>query len=682
MPWRWLIRSRGLFRKFLAVAIIATVATAVSLLLTIAPPFDAAMERVGDALYDAFYRSRTPESRLDGPIVIVAVDQSSIDAMAATEARFRWPWPRELWGAAIGYLESCGARVVVMDLLLNEPSHYNNETGDDQIFSSQLHRIDMPVVHCWRAPDQKSRPVFADALKDKRRLGAVNVIDDAVIRTYRPFVGEAPSLAVETLRATGQSLPSWAGEPFRLHYYGPTRRRDGTTTFRYVPAIDLIRASLPEASPQFKAAGRQLFGNKIILIGATADGTHDLKGSPVSRLYPGVEAHATAIQNLLEIRRVTVFGLAPQLAMGWLAAALAAAGALLPRTVILKLTQSLAGSALAFAIGYTIFVSRRDINWLPLAGPMLAAALAAMIGLAWTYLVEDRRRRVLLKFLSQYVSPEVASELNRRGEISLGGVRREMSVVFTDIAGFTDLSERLPTEQLESFMNLYLSEMSGVVLELSGTLDKYIGDSIMAFWNAPLDQPEHAALACRAALWMRDREHAMGDRFAEFGALNIRTRIGINSGPMVVGNLGSMQKLNYTVLGDAVNLASRLEGANKLYGSQILVAEPTVRLAGSAFLFRKLDLLRVRGRRQPMAVFELLAEGSGDEDQQKLVRGFEFAMESYQRQEWSAAETTLVALAAEFPHDGPTQMLLARVRAFREEPPPRDWDGVYEASAK
>jgi adenylate cyclase len=677
-------RTVSTARKLLAVFNVATLCTLGALLLSLVPGLQGVFETADTAFYDAFYKLREPQSKLDAPIVIVAVDQDSIDRMKnpAPGLEYRWPWPRELWGVAAQYLQECGAKAVVFDLFFDDPSYYNRESGDDSLFAEQLNKLTIPVIYSWRAPDERSKPCFAGKLTTPPRLGAVNVIGEVFIRDYQTMVGKSPSLAAAALQAINHPLPAWSGDRFLLHYYGPNKRIDGQRTFHYEPAANLMIAMFPNSSPQLRESMRQIFRDKIVLIGATADATFDLKGAPVSRLYPGVEAHATAVLNLIENRKVEVVGRWPQFALTWLAALLATIGAVMLRSVLLKVPASLAGLAMLFAAAYWLFVSRPQIYWLPLAAPLLAAGSSTIVGMAWTYLVEDRRRRVLLKFLAQFVSPDVAAELNRRGEVSLGGVRREMTVLFTDIAGFTDLSEQLPVEQLEKFMNFYLSELSAVVFKVNGTLDKYIGDAIMAFWNAPLDQPEHAVLACRAALGMRLREQAMRQQLAAFGALGVYTRIGINSGPMVVGNLGSMQKLNYTVLGDSVNLASRLEGANKIYGTRILVAEPTVRFVNGQFLFRKLDLLRVKGRQQPMPVYELVAEGPGDTSQQRLVADFETALSAYQKMDWETAERILVALAADFPDDKPSVVLLNRVRAFRSSPPPRNWDGVHEAQSK
>lgn len=661
-------------RKWLASAAIALAAAALALAASQVPPLAGSVRTIDTALYDAFYKHRTPEDRQNGSVVIIAVDQGSIDAMAAEDNHYRWPWPREYWGAVVAYLQKCGAKVVAFDLLFEEPSGYQRESGDDDTFAAALDAVTIPIIQARRVlPGERIR--FAPPVTREPRFGAVNVIEAAVVRSYAPFVNDVPSLAAECVLAAGDPIGLNDKSPFLLHYYGPHRTADGRTTFRSVPAIGVLAAAQEDTDTD-------VFRDKIVLIGATADATFDLKSAPVSAIFSGVEVHATAIENLLEGRRVHVVAELVTFGWGLLAALLAGAGAIVPKRVSLKLVLSLSASAALFIVGYLLFVTGGQILWLPLAAPLGASILATVVGLGWTYLVEDRQRRVLLKFLAQYVSPEVAAELDRRGEISLGGVRREMTVMFTDVAGFTDLSESMEVEQLEKFMNFYLSEMSGIVFAANGTLDKYIGDAIMSFWNAPLDQPEHAVLACRTALGLQKREIELRERLGLLGAVGIRTRIGINSGPMVVGNMGSMQKVNYTVLGDAVNLASRLESANRMYGSQILVAQPTVDLVNGKFLFRKLDLLRVKGKQRPLAVYELMAEGNGDERLRDLARQFEAALTAYQRQDWDGTERVLVALQREFADDAPTAALLERVRAFRASPPPPDWDGVHVAKDK
>jgi adenylate cyclase len=224
--------------------------------------------------------------------------------------------------------------------------------------------------------------------------------------------------------------------------------------------------------------------------------------------------------------------------------------------------------------------------------------------------------------------------------------------------------------------------MSGVVLGVNGTVDKYIGDAIMAFWNAPTDQPDHALRACRTALEMRRREAIIQPRLREMSGVDVYSRIGINTGSMTVGNLGSSFKFSYTVIGDSVNLASRLEGANKMYGTRVMLSETTAALVNDRFHLRKLDLLRVKGKQQPIAVFELLGERTTDSQTPAFVARYESALALYQKARFDEAWELLTALKKDFPDDGPTDTLSGRVLEFRENPPGPEWDGVYVAKDK
>ena len=314
---------------------------------------------------------------------------------------------------------------------------------------------------------------------------------------------------------------------------------------------------------------------------------------------------------------------------------------------------------------------------------MLAGTITTIGAFAWSYLGEDRQRRRLLKALSSVVSPTIAEELARDpSKLVIGGTRREMTVMFTDIAGFTDISETLPPEKLAPMLNYYLEEMSGIVLGQTGTLDKYIGDAIMSFWNAPLFQPDHASLACRAALRLVEREAAIQPKLLELGASKIYTRVGINSGPMAVGFTGSSHLINYTVLGDSVNLGSRLEGANKLYGTRIMLSQSTADQIKDQFVIRQLDVIRVKGKLKPMAVYELIAEGKPDPTIARKIDRYQQALQHYQSQHWDDAERLLVEIIAEFPEDGPAKAILGRIAHYRLEPPSSDWDGVYVAKEK
>jgi adenylate cyclase len=472
--------------------------------------------------------------------------------------------------------------------------------------------------------------------------------------------------------------------PFLLHFYGPhVNATNAMPTFRQISIARVINTMV---SPDKVAAEDRVdpatFKDRIILVGGYAAGTYDLKATPYSAQYPGVEIHATAIENLLSGERVWPVGFAALLFATFSAGLLAVLPALFFRRTSLKLLGPLFASALLVTTVILLFHGK-PIRWLPPGAPAIALLLATIFGIAWSYFTEDRQRRFLLKAFSQYVSAAVVTELERDpAALTLGGRRREMTVLFTDIEGFTDLSERLEASRVDSLLNHYLTELTHVVLDANGTVDKFIGDSIMAFWNAPIDQPDHTFLAVSTALKLVERERSIQAELMRIGGARIRTRIGVSCGAMTVGNFGAPEKINYTVVGDVVNLGSRLESASRFYGTQILVSEPVADATRDRILFRRVDVLRVKGKQRPSAVFEPLALLPANQSLTALAQQFDAALTHYQSQRWDSASEILVALSNDFPDDGPTRNLLARVDGYRKCGPPPDWDGVYTSDRK
>ena len=668
------VQSRKWIGKVLAAALIAVIATALALAGHALPGARVAMSGIDETLYDSFYHFRNEEDRTHDGIVIVDVDESSLETLNSAN-RIDWPWPRDLWGATVKYMEACGARAIVFDVKFKDKRAFDNE------FAQALDAANIPVILANdglpSGPDRFGPPV-----KKKMRFGATNILEDKVVRTYKTEVQGLPSLAVETARAIGAPLPAWANQTFRLHFFGPNVRRDGKSTFNYLPAFRVVKAAMVPKKAASVSITPDMFEHKIVLVGGSATGTFDLKSCPLSPIYPGVEIHATAIDDLLSDQVVDVASRAETAAISALAAFIAAAGVLIPRKTVWKVILA-AVAAYLLAHGALIAFEQQHIHWLPLASPLTALGIAVVGAFAWSYLTEDRQRRFVLKALSQYVSPDVASEIEKNpSTLKLGGQRREMTVMFSDIQGFTDLSEAMDSQKLSEMLNFYLGEMSGLILENDGTLDKYIGDAIMCFWNAPVIQQDHAALACRAALAMRRREAEIQPQLETLGAKGLLTRIGINSGPMIFGNMGAPQKFNYSVLGDSVNLGSRLEGANKFYGSRILISQTTAELVRDRFVLRKLDALRVKGRLAPLDVYELMAEGAADANLAARVTQYELALSLYREQKWDEAAAALIALHERYPEDAPALALHRRIEKLRLDPPAADWDGVFVAKDK
>ncbi|HSZ58780.1 MAG TPA: adenylate/guanylate cyclase domain-containing protein [Tepidisphaeraceae bacterium] len=664
-------------RKLIAAGAIAILAGGLAAGLHHLPGASVAMGKLDDLLYDSFYRLRPVEDQTDGPVVIVAADDKSLADLkrGIGKTSYGWPWPRQFWGLVPGYARKCGAKAVAFDMIFSEPSVFNGWSGDDGAFAAMIDGAKLPVIFGTEVSAAGVPDPFAPPVK-KPILGAVNVSDSVVYRRYRPTVNEFPSLASRAANAVGATPPA---AEFRLHYFGPHQDRKDHRTFRYVSASNVFAAAMGQKNTGVDPAW---FRNKIVLIGAITVGTFDVKASPLSEEYPGVEVQATAITDMLSGRNVRRVGTLWATAAAFAAALIAAMGVVFPRTASLKLLAAALTAAIVIGVAIVLFHGRQ-ITWLPLASPLAALLLATIGAFSWSYLVEGRQRRFVVKALGQYLSPHVAANIDRDPDaLKLGGTRRDMTVMFTDIQGFTDLSEKLDEHKLTGLLNYYLDEMSSLVLANDGTLDKYIGDAIMSFWNAPLYQPDHAILACRAALAMEKREREIQPRLAELGGPGLLTRIGINTGPMVFGNMGSSQKFNYSVLGDSVNLASRLEGANKFYGSRIIIAQPTAAQLNGQFLLRRLDVLRVKGKTMPMAVFELMSESPGDANLRARAAEYEAAFSDYQQQKWDLARERLEALVSRFGHDPPAAALVRRLAALREEPPGPGWDGVYVAKGK
>ena len=682
LPSRLPVQHPG--RKVGAAVVVAILAAAVAWGVAVTPGVRVPVDKADDVFYDSFYRLR-PVQRLgdDASVVIVAVDQKSLDAVNQMNDGngFGWPWPRTFWGSLVQYFDAAGARAVVFDILFTERSVYVNEFDDDHEFAAAVGASKAPVVFGSMVGKDGTPGPFALKELEKPVFGAVNVITSDVFRVYPPDVHGFPSLAKQTLAAAKVDPPAMPTRPFLLHYYGPHQDGEGRFTFPYVSAATVLGAALGDEQAKQQVPPER-FKDKIVILAPITVGTYDLKSSPLSAIYPGVEVQATAIENLIRGQRVLPVGPLATAAATFLSALVAALAVVFPRRVTLKVVGGAVAAVALIALSVALFQGD-VIRWLPPAVPLLAVVLGTVGAFAWSYFTEDRQRRVVLKALSQYVSPAVAEQIAKDpSRLALGGERRDMTVMFTDIAGFTNLTETMEVEALSTMLNFYLDEMSGVVLSQDGTLDKYIGDAIMSFWNAPIDQADHALRACRAAIGMRDRERQIRPRLAELGATGMLTRIGLNSGPMAVGNMGSDRKFNYTVLGDSVNLGSRLEGANKFYGTQILLAQTTAELVKGRFAMRQVDVLRVKGKQRPMAVYELIAEGPPDEATRQLIERYESAFAAYQRQQWDEAEARLDELLRETPEDGPSVTLKARIAKFRAHPPGAGWDGVYEAKEK
>jgi adenylate cyclase len=422
--------------------------------------------------------------------------------------------------------------------------------------------------------------------------------------------------------------------------------------------------------------------DRIVLVGTTAPGLMDLRATPVAQVYPGVEIHANLVAGLLGATLMQQ----PAYTVGVNVVLMTLAGAVM--VFLLPLLPPLRAAAVGLAVllvlvGVNLAFWHAGQTVVPLAGSLLLVLALFAFNMSWGYFVESHSKRRMTRRFGQYVPPELVDEMARDPETySMEGRRAELTVLFSDIRGFTSLSEGLPPDRLAALINEYLGTMTGIVRQRRGTLDKYIGDAIMAFWGAPLADPDHARNAVLCALDMQAALPDLNRRLAAKGWPPLQIGIGINTGPMTVGDMGSSVRKAYTVLGDAVNLGSRLEGLTKHYGVGIIVGEETRELAKLGLVFRELDRVRVRGKEAPVAIYEPLGEEGGlPAERLEELRLWNQMLRLYRAQDWDQAELALLNLSRQAPRSL-YDLYSARIAYCRAQPPGPSWDGVWTFESK
>lgn len=449
----------------------------------------------------------------------------------------------------------------------------------------------------------------------------------------------------------------------------PYRGKEGS--FPYVSISDIIN----------KRVDMDVLHDRVVLVGSSAPGLKDQRTTPLGTSYPGVEVHANLIAGLLDgtIKRQPGWVIALEFFM--LLAISIVLGVLNSRLEPLRsLVVTLLAAAAVVAGNFWVW---HQGMVLPLVSPLMLILFIFIFQTLWGFFVEARGKRMLAHLFGQYIPPELVAEMAESPEaISVSGESREMTVLFSDVRGFTTISEGLDPQALTALMNEMLTPMTHVIHHHRGTIDKYMGDAIMAFWGAPLHDPQHARHAVEAGLAMVAALPEINRRFRDKGWPAINIGVGLNTGSMSVGNMGSQFRMAYTVMGDAVNLGSRLEGLTKQYGVNIIVSEFT-RAVLPDHAFRELDRVRVKGKDEPVAIFEPLGESAKlDETTLDCLARFQQALDGYRQQHWQAAQSLLETLAAEEPERMLYQIYLERIALFRAEPPGSDWDGVFTHTSK
>ena len=492
----------------------------------------------------------------------------------------------------------------------------------------------------------------------------------AVLQKFQdnsPLALRIAEYGVDQVRLGKVSIPANEEGRLLINYRGPQK------TFPHYSATDVIHGRVPENA----------FRGKIALVGATAIGIYDMRVTPFEHVYPGLEIHANVIDSILQNQFlyrpnwVTLVDILTILVIG------------LSLGLLLQRVKALWGALLGCLVFLAVLVMGKILFesqgvWMNLTYPLLNLVLIYMGVTGYRYMTEEKEKKKIRGAFQYYLTASVVEEmLKNPDKLKLGGEKKDLTVLFSDIRGFTSISERMTPEGLVKFLNEYLTRMTDIVFKYDGLLDKYMGDAIMAIWGAPLDQADHARRACLTSLDMVEELHRLQKKWNTEGMPPLNIGIGINAGPMVVGNMGSDRRFDYTVMGDSVNLGSRLEGLNKLYGTNIIVSEMTFDRVREEFLGRQLDLVRVKGKDQPVKIYELMSlKATASPEQTALAGDFQRALLEYRGRKLDSAHQGFEAILGRFPLDGPAKLYLERCEALSKNPPPVDWDGVYIMTTK
>jgi adenylate cyclase len=455
---------------------------------------------------------------------------------------------------------------------------------------------------------------------------------------------------------------------FLINYY-----TEPTDYFPHYSIADFIEGTVPKEHVQ----------DKVVLFGMTAQGLFDLRPTPFSSTTPGVYIHASAIQNILDGNFLErYYGIALIEILAFLALGLFM-GLVLPRIPPWGGILVTAGVIIGIFVLDTVFFFPKGY-WVITVLPSLECLTIYLGILLHGYLTEGREKRKIRTAFQYYLTKSVVDEMLKSPEkLKLGGEKRVCTVLFSDIRGFTTISERLSPERLSALLNEYLTPMTNLVFKYDGTLDKYMGDAIMAIFGAPVAYDDHAARACFTALEMMEELAILQEGWRERGVPELDIGIGLNSGPMSVGNMGSQVRFDYTVMGDNVNLGSRLEGINKQYGTNIIISEATRTAAGERIYVREMDAVRVKGKRDPVRIFELLGRGEPPPLAKQLIESFHAGVAAYKKQDWDGAVLLFDKVRKELkPNDYASTMYIERCEGLRANPPGADWDGVYTMTTK
>ncbi|MBN1546510.1 MAG: adenylate/guanylate cyclase domain-containing protein [Syntrophaceae bacterium] len=708
------------FRKILQGLIAAVAGFVMTLVLWMPGWLDTWELRSWDWRVNLLEALRKPPGQ-DNKIRLILLDQNSLDWAKQTND-LSWPWPREAYATILNFLKRSGARAVGFDVLFTEPSRYGVEddqsfgaaigdygkfsaavflgdkTGEFENWPPQAHRNLFKVTDTGESPARKktltySRAAFPISEISRNAFALTNVHmnpdPDSVYRRvplYNYFDGQwVPSLGLGVYLS---AHPETAVEIKKSAVLVGTKQipidQNGQAILQFkkvmlphhaYSAASIIQSELSLMEGGKPSVNTEAFQDCYVFFGFSAPGLLDLRAIPLAGVYPGVMVHLAILENLLTNTFVRQINLPIFLAISLILVLIAGIASSLVSGMVktafvylISILLPVATCALFYLKGY----------WLPLVVPETAVILTLVSAGLVYYNTEGRQKRFIKNAFQQYLSPAVIEELIANPDrLKLGGERRKLSIFFSDLEGFTSISEKLSPEELTSVLNEYLSAMTEIIHEEGGTVDKYEGDAIIAFWNAPLLQEDHARRCVRAALRCQGKLAEMTPHFQEKIGRDLKMRIGVNTGVAVVGNMGSQTRFDYTMMGDAVNLASRLEGINKEFGTYTMISSFTLDELGNAFPVRELSRVRVVGKKEAVTVYEPMLEDDYVLRKDMLIQ-FSWGLQYFYAGDFEEAMTCFMPISDQ---DNAARSYIEKCRELISEKP-EHWDGTWVMTKK
>lgn len=692
-----------------------------------------AFERIEWLTFDQRMRYANKEKALSPDIAVILIDEAALKTLDPIVGRF--PWPRSVYADVLDFLALGQPRAVVFDILFTEQDKSLQDqtpAAHDQrlIDATQQHRFVFHAAHFSKEENNGGEQAYVTATKmptdfmikfglkveapfnlpvhhtfalpinglhqAASGIGIVSIEPDAD-GTYRrapllhrfankfypalalaPLINEHEKVIVastESVRLGNKNIPLQRNGKFLLNAYGKYQAYS-------LSGIIAAMQQLNDGDLENLIVSPQEFKNKFVFIGVAAAGLEDVKATPLSAQTPGVILHATALSNVLENSFLTP-------ASPYFTVTVIFVLALIVHAVIFQLRKTIINLVLpvivAAGFSFAAFWSFQYNYVVEMSSPLAAIILSWLTAVTYLSFVEGKDKRKVRRMLAQYVAPTILTEVVDKYEDHLKaeiGTKVNVTTMFSDVRGFTNISERLKPEQVVELLNCHFSEMVEAIFKYEGTLDKFIGDAIMAFWGAPLHKPNHALNAATAAMEMIDRLSWVNTELNRKNLPSIRIGIGLNTGDVILGNIGSEKKLDYTIIGDNVNLASRMEGLTGKYGCDILLSEYTQAAVSQSIPCAMIDLVKVKGKEIPIGIYmPLITVTSGTNEinnAMELAEQTKLAFNLYLKRDWQGAMTEFTKL----PLLQLRERMLDRCRFYRENEPPQEWDGVQTLTSK